>query len=75
MEQKWFEIKIKSLQKIFPNVNYDDLIKLPEDEEDIENVWVYYIDKNTKKIYAYDEFERGRKWRECHQDEIDVDIK
>ncbi len=74
MEQKFFEIKVKSLQKIFPNVNYDDLMKLPEEDEDIENVWDYYIDKNTKKIYAYDQFERGDKWRECDQDEIDVDM-
>lgn len=26
MDQKFFEIKVKSFQKIFPNLNYDDLI-------------------------------------------------
>ncbi len=61
MEQTFFEIKVKSFQKIFPNLTFDDLIKQPEDDCDINNVWDYYFDKNTKKMYAYDQFERGNK--------------
>ncbi len=70
MEQKFFEIKIKSFQKIFPDVNFYDLIKQPDDDFDIEDVWDYYLDKNTKKMYAYDQFERGDKWRECDKEEM-----
>ncbi len=74
MEQKFYEIKVKSFQKIFPNLNFDELIKQPEDDDDcdIDNVWDYYFDKNTKKMYAYDQFERGNKWRECDKKEIDM---
>ncbi len=60
----------------FPNVNYYDLIEEPEptDEDwDPEKEWTYFIDKNTKKMYAYDEFQEYEscKWRECYNREIE----
>ncbi len=59
----------------YPNVNYYDLIEepKPKDEDwDPEKEWIYFIDKNTKKIYAYDEFQEyeKEKWRECSKNEI-----
>ncbi len=40
----------------FPNVKFEELIMEVTEYGDPEKEWDYYFDKNTKKMYAYNEF-------------------